>query len=119
MGGRIRSGTRRAAGVRRALFAAGLVVVSAAAVFGGQWLFSHATAIRRLASGPSDTVFLDAEGTPWFPLDPRRREIPLDRVSPSLRAAVVAIEDHRFFSHHGIDPIAVVRALAHNLRAGG
>ncbi len=31
----------------------------------------------------------------------------------------MAIEDHRFFSHHGIDPIAVARVLAHSLRAGG
>ena len=120
MRGRIsRSGTRLAAGLRRTLFAVGLVVVIAVPALGGRWVYSHAAAIRRLARGPSDSVFLDAEGTPWFPLDPRRREIPLDRVSPSLRTAVVAIEDHRFFSHHGIDPLAVARALSHNLRAGG
>ena len=120
MGGRNgRSWTRLTAGLRRPLFAVALVAVIAAAVLGGWWIFSHAVAIRRLTQGPSDTVFLDADGMPWFPLDPRRREIPLERVSPSLRAAVVAIEDHRFFSHHGIDPIAVARALAHNLRAGG
>jgi len=113
------SWTRLASGLRRSLFAVGLVAVIAAAVLGGRWVLSHAAAIRLLARGPSDSVFLDAEGTPWFPLDPRRREIPLERVSPSLRAAVVAIEDHRFFSHHGIDPIAVARALSHNLRAGG
>ncbi|MHB8836539.1 MAG: transglycosylase domain-containing protein [Candidatus Methylomirabilia bacterium] len=115
--GRFRS--RLAAGVRRALLFAGLLAAIAVAGFGGRWVFSHATAIRRLASGPSDTVFLDAEGNGWFPLDPRRREIALGRVAPSLRAAVVAIEDHRFFSHHGIDPLAVARALARNLRAGG
>ena len=111
--------TRLAAGARRMCFSASLLAVIAAAVLGGRWVYSHGVAIRRLASGPSDTVFLDADGTPWFPLDPRRREIPLERVSPALRAAVVAIEDHRFFSHHGIDPIAVARALSHNLRAGG
>lgn len=115
--GRLR--TRLAAGVRRALVSAGLVAVVAIAVFGGQWSLSHAAAIRRLARGPSETLFLDADGAPWFPLDPRRREISLERVSPALRAAVVAVEDHRFFSHHGIDALAVARALAHNLRAGG
>jgi penicillin-binding protein 1A len=114
-----RKRTRRAVVARRALLAAGLVGAIAALTLGGRWVFSHATAIRRLASGPSDTVFLDAEGHRWFPLDPRRREIPLERVSPSLRAAVVAIEDHRFFSHPGVDPIAIARALAHNLSAGG
>ena len=112
-------GSRLFAVVRRALYAAGAVALIAAAVLGGQWLFSHAAAIGRLARGPSDSVFLDAEGNRWFALDPHRREVPLERVAPSLRAAVVAVEDHRFFSHHGIDPIAVARALSHNLRGGG
>jgi len=88
------------------------------AVFGGRWTLSHSTAIRRLAAGPSGTVFLDAEGKRLYPLDPRRREIALGRIAPALRAAVVAIEDHRFFSHHGIDPRAVARALSRNLRPG-
>ncbi len=118
-GGNVKSGTRLAVGVRLTFFAAFFVAVIGAAALGGRWVFSHAVAIRRLAHGPTDSVFLDAGGTPWFPLAPRRREVALERVSPSLRAAVVAIEDHRFFSHHGIDPRAVARALAHNVRAGG
>lgn len=32
--------------------------------------------------------------------------------------AVIATEDHRFYTHHGIDYIAVVRALVHNLQSG-
>lgn len=104
--------------MRRRLLTAGLVTALVAAALGGRWLFSHGVAIRRLARGPSDTVFLDADGAAWFPLDARRREIPLARVSPALRAAVVATEDRRFFSHHGIDPLAVARAALHNLRAG-
>ena len=118
-GGNDRSGTRFAAGARLALFVAVIIAVTVAGALGGRWMYSHASAIRRLAQGPADTIFLDAGGTPWFPLDPRRREVPLERVSPPLRAAVVAIEDHRFFKHHGIDPRAVARALWHNLRAGG
>ena len=43
----------------------------------------------------------------------RRAEMP-----EALRAAVVAIEDRRFFSHHGIDPEAIVRAAVVNANEG-
>jgi penicillin-binding protein 1A len=65
-----------------------------------------------------DTVFLSADGKPWFHLDEHRREVPLDRIAPHLRDAVIAIEDHRFRRHPGVDPLALGRALAHNLREG-
>src|SRR5215207_6408632 len=39
-------------------------------------------------------------------------------MSPLLPKAVIATEDRRFYSHFGIDPIGIVRALAADLRAG-
>ncbi len=38
---------------------------------------------------------------------------------PYLGKAVVAIEDRRFYSHHGIDPRGTLRALWRDARAGG
>lgn len=40
-------------------------------------------------------------------------------VPPDLLNAVVAVEDHRFYNHIGIDPIGIARAMVTNLRAGG
>src|SRR5207245_11444637 len=40
-----------------------------------------------------------------------------DRLPPALVDATIAAEDRRFFSHPGIDPIAVVRAASRNLRS--
>ncbi len=40
-------------------------------------------------------------------------ELPEDYVD-----AVVAVEDKRFFSHFGLDPIAICRAVVNDLRAG-
>ncbi|MEZ5812675.1 MAG: transglycosylase domain-containing protein [Rhizobiaceae bacterium] len=41
--------------------------------------------------------------------------IGLHRMSPYIPQAVVAIEDRRFYSHFGIDPIGLARAMATNL----
>lgn len=39
-------------------------------------------------------------------------------VDPRLIQAFVSAEDHRFFSHHGVDPRSVGRALRDNVRGG-
>ncbi len=76
-------------------------------------------AVNRLARGIGQTMFYGADGAPWFPLEEHRRDVPLNRISAYLRDAVVAVEDHRFHSHLGIDPIAVGRAVIRDVRAGG
>jgi penicillin-binding protein 1C len=43
--------------------------------------------------------------------------VPLEDVSLRVVQATLAAEDRRFFAHPGIDPIAVVRAAAANVRA--
>ena len=40
-------------------------------------------------------------------------------IPPLLVAALVAVEDHRFYQHRGISLSAISRALIQNLRAGG
>ncbi|WP_062208790.1 transglycosylase domain-containing protein [Aureimonas sp. AU12] len=44
--------------------------------------------------------------------------VALDRMSPYLPQAVMAIEDRRFYSHWGVDPIGIVRAFSENVAAG-
>ena len=72
------------------------------------------------------------EGTPIFPvyLEPElisglrgesrqvREWIPLNQIPAQLVDIVVAIEDRRFYSHPGIDPMAIGRALWRNLTKG-
>ena len=73
------------------------------------------------------------EGTPLFPifLEPEllsgvrgesrqvREWIPLAQIPPRIIETVLTIEDHRFYSHFGIDPVAVGRALWTNFTKGG
>ncbi|MDN5943351.1 MAG: monofunctional biosynthetic peptidoglycan transglycosylase, partial [Nitrospira sp.] len=44
--------------------------------------------------------------------------VPLSRISPSLRQAVVAAEDSSFFIHEGFDWEGIKAAAKHNLEAG-
>jgi penicillin-binding protein 1A len=40
-----------------------------------------------------------------------RETIPLNRISSSFIQAVIATEDHRFWSHHGVDKLRTLKAL--------
>ena len=45
------------------------------------------------------------------PFYPRRQPVPMARISPYLRQAVLAAEDARFYRHFGFDFHEIVRAL--------
>ena len=47
-----------------------------------------------------------------------RVPVRLSDVPQALIDAVIAVEDQRFFSHFGVDPIGIGRALVANLKAG-
>lgn len=42
----------------------------------------------------------------------------LEQMSPYIPQAVIAIEDRRFYSHFGIDPLGLARAMVTNLTSG-
>jgi 1A family penicillin-binding protein len=104
--------------MRRLLLAVGLLCLIGAAL-AGLWTARQLSAIRALDRGRGDTVFYDAGGKPWFRLDEHRRDVAFDEISAYFKDAVIAIEDHRFLRHPGVDPIGVTRAVLHNLRSAG
>jgi penicillin-binding protein 1A len=95
---------------------AGLVVGGAVSVW---WMSRYAMAVHRLTRGVGDTVFYSADGKPWFRLDEQRHDVSLSEIAPDLQKAVVAVEDRRFYSHPGVDPIGVARALTRAVREVG
>jgi 1A family penicillin-binding protein len=95
--------------------AAGTAIVLMVAL-AGVWTVRHSWAIYKLNRGVGDTVFLDASGKAWFRLDDQRRDVPLERISTYLKDAVIAVEDHRYYNHPGVDPIGLGRAVISNLR---
>ena len=48
-----------------------------------------------------------------------RLPVPLKQIPKNLQNAFIATEDSRFYSHHGIDPIGVLRAIAVNVVRSG
>lgn len=48
----------------------------------------------------------------------RRIFVPLAHIPQSLRDAIIATEDKRFYYHWGIDPIGIARAILQNYRQG-
>ncbi|MDQ1463752.1 MAG: hypothetical protein QOC73_693, partial [Actinomycetota bacterium] len=47
-----------------------------------------------------------------------RQSVELTDVAPLMRQAIVAIEDSRFYEHHGIDPKGILRALVKDSSSG-
>jgi penicillin-binding protein 1A len=83
------------------------------------WFARQSYAVYRLTRGVGDTWFHTADGRRWFRLDEQRHDVPIADIAPHLQHAFVAVEDHRFFLHPGVDPIALGRALVRNVREGG
>jgi 1A family penicillin-binding protein len=95
-----------------------LTVVVAGAALSAWWMARYAVAVHRLTRGVGDTVFYGADGQPWFRLDEQRHDVPLYDIAAHLQHAVVAVEDRRFYSHPGIDPIGLARAVVRNVQSG-
>jgi penicillin-binding protein 1A len=93
-----------------------------AGIGGLVWIGMHLPSLQSLEvpKRPPTTQVLDINGK----LIATRGEMPgtnvaLKELPDYLPNAFIAIEDRRFFSHHGIDPIGLGRAVATNLMHRG
>ncbi|BAY88108.1 MULTISPECIES: transglycosylase domain-containing protein [unclassified Tolypothrix] len=71
---------------------------------------------------PSETTYIyDLKGKLLASVhgEANREVMPLDKISPNLKRAVLASEDGHFYNHHGINPTGVGRAIVVNSIAGG
>ncbi len=83
------------------------------------WVSRQSYLVYRLTRGVGDTWFHTADGRRWFRLDEQRQDVPIAAIAPHLQQAFVAVEDHRFYLHPGLDPIALGRAVFRNVREPG
>ena len=77
--------------------------------------------VRRIDAGGSDVPIVRLDPPLIGRIYPRHHEdrvmVRLHEAPPVLVAGLVAVEDHRFFDHHGISPISIARAAWANVRA--
>ena len=63
------------------------------------------------------STFYDAKGNAFLTLGEKNREvIEPNEIPPTLKKAIISIEDKRFEKHIGVDPIRIMGAAVSNLR---
>jgi 1A family penicillin-binding protein len=96
-----------------------LYILIGVTLIGLAWAGKQSYAVYKLRRGVGDTWFHTADGKRWFRLDEQRHDVPIASISPHLQHAFVAVEDHRFYRHVGVDPIALGRAIVRNVQSPG
>ncbi len=104
----------------------GITMLTSSVVAGG--LVGLATSFRNLPDVrvlrtyvPTETTYIyDIKGKELASLhgEANREVVKLDKISPTLKRAVLAMEDSHFYMHHGINPNSVGRALLMNWERG-
>ena len=100
------------------------VLLTVAAVAGGTGVYAFGSscdlsALREVRIGQNTFVYAaDGSLLGSIPAERNRQVVPLKRVSPWMPKATVAIEDRRFYTHGGIDPQGIARAVWADVQAG-
>ena len=96
-----------------------IAAIVAFAVLGAAWLHLGPLPAGLLDEPTPSTTVVDRTGVPLYEArsgdGTRGVKLTADTLPPLLVAATVAAEDRRFWSHPGVDPIAIVRAARTNL----
>jgi penicillin-binding protein 1A len=113
--------------LRRVALIVGLVLLVVVSTGAAAVLWAFTVLHRSLPSVTALETIQPLQGTQVFdendePISEyqveRRIFMPLPSIPRALRDALIATEDKRFYSHFGLDPIGILRALYQNYRRG-
>src|SRR5215469_13557833 len=80
---------------------------------------ANAFDLNKLEQMESASVILDRNGKIFGQIYVENREtVPYEKLPPDLINAVVAVEDAKFYEHHGYDLLGIIRAALKNVTAG-
>jgi 1A family penicillin-binding protein len=78
-----------------------------------------AATLRSVGDMAQATTILDVDDRPVFTIFKEQRiEVPLEQLSPHMKAAVLSVEDQRFYEHNGVDIVRIGAAVVANARTG-
>ena len=92
------------------LSASALFLTGACALL--SWCFEADLDEAKLPSAVGSVCVLDANGDAI----PNDNYAKLSEISENIQNAFIAVEDKRFYSHHGIDPLRIAGAIKENVR---
>ncbi len=106
-------------GVLVAGFLVPAVVVVGTAAHGTSQLFGQLPSELTVTAPGQVTKIVAADGSHLASVfDENRIPVPLDKMSPNIKNAIIAVEDYRFYEHGGVDSTGILRAVVSNLRGG-
>src|SRR5947208_4878408 len=124
-GRRFAPGRRRWLRIFLMIVGIGSLVMATAAGIAALWAFTILP--RSLPSVKTLETFQPLQGTKVYDDNDelltelhveRRIFVPLAHIPLTVRDAIIATQDRRFYSHFGVDPIGVARAIYQNYRRG-
>ncbi|OHE78798.1 MAG: hypothetical protein A3F67_04180 [Verrucomicrobia bacterium RIFCSPHIGHO2_12_FULL_41_10] len=91
-----------------------------ALVGGFYYLWALTFDLSKISKMSQRSLIYDRTGAIYSLASGENREIvPFDKVSNYFVNALISREDARFYEHHGVDPIGIMRAVIRNLLLGG
>jgi penicillin-binding protein 1A len=94
---------------------AGVYVLAILAVYYG--VNAQRFDLAKIHDMPERSIVLDRLGEEIGRIHGEKRSlVPLRQVAENFRKAIIAREDARFYTHHAIDPIGIVRAAVANIQ---
>jgi penicillin-binding protein 1A len=104
-----------------------LLVTASAALMGGLFAGVYSSMAEVLPAPGDISTMRPSEGVKIFSSDgvllgrvtkEHREFMPISEIPSDLQLAAVAVEDRRFYQHHGVDPKGIVAALRDNIMVG-
>lgn len=102
--------------------------VSVLILFGALFTFEIIKSLTRTSFTKLPSLKQQAEGLSVFDRNDKlvcvvqqgenKEPISIDRMSPNIRNAMIAAEDHNFYKHFGLDLFGIARATMTNIKAG-
>ncbi|RPJ95707.1 PBP1A family penicillin-binding protein [Rummeliibacillus sp. TYF005] len=108
--------------IKKIIIAILAIGIAMFAIGGGVFAFYAAQAPKldeELLKDPVSSKFFDNNGKVFYTMgDQEREHVAYEDIPTSMRDAIIATEDSRFFQHHGIDFVRLGGAVLANFRFG-